>query len=85
MQRTVGQHKFSVWEEAVVEVIRAQDGETIDGTGGRMFVGGSVWRRAIAGADTGIGNDINFRIVNFGAGARTKVHTHTSDQILYVI
>ena len=68
-----------------MKVIRSDEGETVDGSGGHMFVGGSVWRRAIAGPDTGIGKEINFRIVNFGAGARTKMHTHTSDQLLYVV
>jgi quercetin dioxygenase-like cupin family protein len=68
-----------------MHVIRAAEGETVDSTGGNMFVGGNVWRRAIAGPDTGIGQHINFRIVQFGAGARTKLHTHTSDQLLYVV
>ena len=68
-----------------MQVIRASEGETIDSTGGNMFVGGNVWRRALAGPDTGNGKDVNFRIVQFGAGARTKLHRHTSDQLLYVV
>ena len=68
-----------------MQVIRSDEGETVDGSGGRMFEGGSVWRRAIAGPDTGVGTQMNFRIVNFGAGARTKMHRHTSDQLLYIV
>jgi quercetin dioxygenase-like cupin family protein len=29
-------------------------------------------------------HDFNLNIVNFSAGARYKMHTHTSDQVLFV-
>jgi quercetin dioxygenase-like cupin family protein len=31
-----------------------------------------------------MGNDSSISIVNFGAGARNKMHIHTSDQVLFV-
>lgn len=54
-----------------------------------IFSGGDVWVRPLAGAVGGQhgGDDADFNcaVVQFGAGARTKNHTHSSEQMLYVL
>jgi quercetin dioxygenase-like cupin family protein len=47
-----------------------------------LFTGGPVTRQPLVTPD--MGNDFNINIVNFGAGARNKMHIHTSDQVLFV-
>jgi quercetin dioxygenase-like cupin family protein len=47
-----------------------------------LFTGGEVTRQPLITA--GMSNDFNLNIVNFAAGARNKMHTHTSDQVLFV-
>jgi 4-carboxymuconolactone decarboxylase len=47
-----------------------------------LFTGGPVTRQALVTPD--MGDDFNINIVNFSAGARNKMHTHTSDQVLFV-
>jgi quercetin dioxygenase-like cupin family protein len=47
-----------------------------------LFTGGEVSRQTPFPADD-LAN-MNFGIVNFGAGARNKMHRHTSDQILII-
>jgi quercetin dioxygenase-like cupin family protein len=47
-----------------------------------LFTGGPVTRQPLVTPD--MGNDFNINIVNFGPGARNKMHTHTSDQVLFV-
>lgn len=69
----------------MVEVIKASEGETAESTPSDIFQDGQVWARRLAGGDTGRGQHMSFGIVQFGAGARTKIHTHTSDQLLYVV
>ena len=48
-----------------------------------IFYGGEVTSQPLVG--DGLGTDFNFNIVNFSPGAKNQFHTHTSDQILYVI
>jgi quercetin dioxygenase-like cupin family protein len=50
-----------------------------------LFTGGQVWQRVLAGPATGAGKDMSISIVQFGAGARTRMHRHTGDQLLYVV
>ena len=50
-------------------------------TGGLM-TGTQVWRQAILDPDDS--KNFNFAIVAFDAGARTKFHKHTGDQILII-
>ena len=69
----------------MVEVIKASEGETTESTPAEIFQGGQVWARRLSGGDTGRGQHMGFGIVQFGAGARTKMHQHTSDQLLYVL
>ena len=69
----------------MVEVIRSSEGETTESTPAAIFEGGQVWARRLAGGDTGRGQHMSFGIVQFGAGARTRTHRHSSDQLLYVV
>ena len=68
-----------------MDVVRAAEGESVESSAAEIFEGGHVWARRIAGGDTGRGDQMSFAIVQFAAGARTKPHRHTSDQLLYVV
>lgn len=61
---------------------RADEGATIERSDAPIFEGGQVWGRALTG---GASDMISASIVSFAAGARTRMHRHTSDQILYVV
>ena len=50
--------------------------------GGTLFTGGAVTRQPLVTPE--MSNDFNLNIVNFGPGARNKMHTHSSDQVLFV-
>ncbi len=65
-----------------MKIVRKSEVETLDATGSPIFEGGKVARRPLIGGDAS--SYFNFFIVEFAAGARNKLHTHTSDQILYV-
>jgi len=47
-----------------------------------LFTGGAVTRQPLLTPETS--QDFNLGIVNFSAGARNKMHTHSSDQVLFV-
>lgn len=47
-----------------------------------LFTGGPVTRQPLVTPE--MSKDFNLGIVNFSAGARNKMHTHTSDQVLVV-
>ena len=47
-----------------------------------LFTGGPVTRQTLLTPE--MSNDFNLAIVNFSAGARNKLHTHSSDQVLFV-
>src|SRR5947208_16759563 len=47
-----------------------------------LFTGGPVTRQTLLTPEAS--NDFNLGIVNFSAGARNKMHTHSSDQVLFV-
>lgn len=47
-----------------------------------LFTGGTVTRQPLLTPE--MSQDFNLGIVNFSAGARNKMHTHTSDQVLFV-
>lgn len=66
----------------MLNILRAEDGETLDRTGDAIFEGGSVHGRTLAGAENS--KDLRAAYVHFGAGARTRPHHHTSDQLLIV-
>ena len=68
-----------------MHVLHAHEGATQEITSNRIFTGGQVWRRGLAGADTGAGREFSLGIVQFAAGARTQFHTHSGEQVLYVV
>ena len=47
-----------------------------------LFTGGPVTRQTLL--TPGMSNHFNLAVVNFSAGARNKMHIHTSDQVLFV-
>jgi len=47
-----------------------------------LFTGGPVTRQPLLTAE--MNNNFNLGVVNFSAGARNKMHTHSSDQVLFV-
>jgi quercetin dioxygenase-like cupin family protein len=47
-----------------------------------LFTGGPVTRQVLLTPEAS--KDFNLGIVNFGPGARNKMHTHSSDQVLFV-
>jgi quercetin dioxygenase-like cupin family protein len=65
-----------------VHVVKSDEGETVERTDAAIFEGGQVWGR---GLSTGLTEDTNVSVVNFAPGARAGWHTHTRDQVLYVV
>ena len=65
-----------------MKVIRRAEVEEIDATNDAIFTGGRVSRRRLVNED--LTEQFAFNIVSFGPGARNKLHTHTSDQVLFV-
>jgi len=47
-----------------------------------LFTGGAVTRQTLLTPEAS--KNFNLGIVNFAAGARNKMHTHSSDQVLFV-
>src|SRR5688500_17037785 len=47
-----------------------------------LFTGGAVTRQPLVTSD--MGENFSINIVNFSAGARNKMHIHSSDQVLFV-
>src|SRR2546425_5080121 len=47
-----------------------------------LFTGGPVTRQTLLTPE--MSNNFNLAVVNFSAGARNKLHTHSSDQVLFV-
>ena len=47
-----------------------------------LFTGGPVTRQTLLTPE--MSNNFNLAIVNFSAGARNKMHIHSSDQVLFV-
>jgi quercetin dioxygenase-like cupin family protein len=47
-----------------------------------LFTGGPVTRQPLLTPE--ISNNFNLAVVNFSAGARNKMHIHSSDQVLFV-
>jgi quercetin dioxygenase-like cupin family protein len=65
-----------------VHVVKSDDGETVERTAAAIFEGGQVWGR---GLSAGLSEDTNVSVVHFAAGARAGWHTHSRDQVLYVV
>lgn len=64
-----------------MQIIRAAEGETVERSDLDLFQGGNVWGRTISSGS----DDIAATVVSFAAGARTRMHRHTSDQVLFVV
>ena len=47
-----------------------------------LFTGGAVTRQPLLTPE--MSNNFSLGVVNFSAGARNKMHTHSSDQVLFV-
>jgi quercetin dioxygenase-like cupin family protein len=65
-----------------MHVVKSDEGQTVERTDAPIFEGGQVWGR---GLSAGISDDTNVSVVNFAPGARAGWHTHTRDQVLYVV
>lgn len=64
-----------------MQIIRAAEGETVERGSADLFQGGNVWGRGISAAS----EDVAAAVISFAAGARTRMHRHTSDQVLFVV
>jgi 4-carboxymuconolactone decarboxylase len=62
-----------------MKILRASEGETAERTGAPIFMG-QVHGRTLPQSE-----HLNAAIVSFAAGARTRLHRHTSDQLLYIV
>jgi quercetin dioxygenase-like cupin family protein len=65
-----------------MKVIKNGEVEKIDATDNPLFFGGKVSSQPLVSG--GASKDFNFGLVSFAAGARNKLHTHSSDQILFI-
>jgi len=65
-----------------MKVIKIDNAKTKDLTNDPLFVGGRVEAKFLIGPD--IAKKLGLGLVKFVPGARTKFHTHTSEQVLYV-
>jgi len=63
-----------------MKVLRSNEGESVNRTGDAIFEGEVRGRNLAEGSP-----DISATIVQFNAGARTKFHTHSNDQLLLVL
>ena len=66
-----------------MHVVRKDQNPSEDRSDAPIFYGGKVTGQAIIGGGTS--KNFNFNKVSFAPGAKNHFHTHTSDQILYVI
>ena len=64
-----------------MHILRAAEGETIELSAAPIFEG-QAWGRALTGDHSDM---VTASIVSFAAGARSKLHRHTSDQVLHVV
>ena len=65
-----------------IHVIKSDDGESIERSDAEIFEGGQVWGRALTDI---LSNHTSVSGVQFAPGARAGWHTHTGDQVLYVV
>lgn len=63
-----------------MQIRNAAEGETVERTGAPIFEGRVFGRNVIDGSE-----HLTAAIVSFEPGARTVMHRHTSDQLLYVV
>lgn len=65
-----------------MRVIKVTERSEVDNTHRDIFEGGKVVINPLI--DEKNSESYRFNVVNFSPGAKTKFHTHTCDQILYV-
>jgi quercetin dioxygenase-like cupin family protein len=63
-----------------VKVLRSNEGDSVNRTGDAIFIGEVRARNLAEGS-----KDVTASVVQFAAGAHTKMHRHTSDQMLLVL
>ena len=66
-----------------MKVIKIDSAKTKDLTNDPLMTGGAVEAKFLIGQD--MAKELGLGIVRFAPGARTKIHTHTSEQVLYCI
>ena len=66
----------------MLHVLRASEGQTNERTGQPIFEG-EVFGRTLSDANTS--QHLAAGLVHFAVNARTRMHTHTSDQLLYIL
>jgi quercetin dioxygenase-like cupin family protein len=76
-----GQEPLCEEEESIMKVLKPQD-IPAEAANSPLFTGGSVTRQPLLTPETS--QNFNLGIVNFAPGARNKMHTHSSDQVLFV-
>lgn len=64
-----------------MHVVRNVEGQNTERTGAAIFEG-TVHGHALA---EGLSSQINAAIVHFSPGAKTRMHRHASDQLLYIV
>ena len=65
-----------------MQIIHSAEGKTVERSALAIFEGGLVWARGLMGSEGS--HDFNVTLIQFAAGARTVMHRHSSDQVLYV-
>src|SRR5918999_1032491 len=80
-RNTVQKKNESPKEDAPMKVLKP-DQIPAEAANSPLFTGGPVTRQPLLTAE--MSNNFNLAIVNFSAGARNKMHTHSSDQVLFV-
>ena len=65
-----------------MKVIKTSDIETREVTHEPLFMGGKVIAKSLVGPD--IAEELSLTLITFSPGARNRLHTHTTEQVLYV-
>jgi quercetin dioxygenase-like cupin family protein len=73
---------MTAWKEDVSMKVLKPDEISAESANSPLFTGGPVTRQTLLTPENS--NYFNLAIVNFSAGARNKMHTHSSDQVLFV-
>jgi quercetin dioxygenase-like cupin family protein len=73
---------MTAWKEDVSMKVLKPDEIPAEPANSPLFTGGPVTRQTLLTPESS--NYFNLAIVNFSAGARNKMHTHSSDQVLFV-
>ena len=66
-----------------MKIIKIDNAPTRDLTNDPLMTGGEVEGKFIISPD--LAKELGFGIIKFSPGARTKFHTHTSEQILFCV